>query len=72
MKKLSRASIIVGISVATLTTFTPPSFADNECPIDRAGNQVEICISNTIEGGGGSSGGGSLIYALRPMSALLT
>ncbi|CAN2178541.1 hypothetical protein MCERE85_00233 [Candidatus Nanopelagicaceae bacterium] len=70
MKRIRRSIVVMSISASILFGATPESFADNECAIDRAGKQVELCISNTIEGGGGSSGGGSLIYTLRPMSAL--
>ena len=71
MKRAKRSIVVTGISLLFLFGASPESIADNECAIDRAGNQVELCISNTIEGAGGSSGGGSLIYSLRPMSALL-
>ena len=71
MKRLFKTLLVLGISVASSITFASTSFADRECAISATGDPVEICISNTIYGGGGSSGGSSLIYGIRPMSALV-
>ena len=68
---MKRSIVVIGISISFSFGASPESFADRECAIDTSGNPVEICISNTISGGSGSSGGGSLIYGIRPMSALL-
>ena len=71
MRKLKRVIAIGVLSFGGGLISSSTSSADPECAISATGDPVEICISNTISGGGGSSGGGSLIYTLRPMSALV-
>lgn len=71
MKKSLRIIAIAVLGFGGVLISSPTSSADPECAISATGDPVEICVANTIYGGGGSSGGGSLIYTLRPMSALL-
>ena len=51
--------------------FSPQSLA-GECPIDAGGNQVQLCIGNTIEGGGRSGGGGPFYFRIRHLSELIS
>lgn len=51
--------------------FLPTSSFAGECAIDAGGNQVQLCIGNTIEGGGRAGGGGPLYFGIRHMSEMI-
>lgn len=67
MNIVKRISVIFLFFSLNSICLLPSSVASGECPIDRAGNQVQLCIGNTIEGGGSAGGGGPLRFGIRPM-----
>jgi len=61
-------ALALSLLVILNSIFLPSSsFAGGECPIDAGGNQVQLCIGNTIEGGGPAGGGGPLRFGIRAM-----
>ena len=53
------------------TIFLPASSFAGECAIDAGGNQVQLCIGNTIEGGGQAGGGGPFCFGIRHMVEII-
>lgn len=62
-----RAVILTMFVLINSILLPSSSLAGGECPIDAGGNQVQLCIGNTIEGGGPAGGGGPLRFGIRPM-----
>jgi hypothetical protein len=68
---LKKISVLFLLFLLNSILFPPQSFA-GECPIDAGGNQVQLCIGNTIEGGGRAGGGGPFYFGIRHMSEIIS
>ena len=67
MKKLSAFSLLLLV----ISILLPSSAVAGECAIDAGGNQVQLCVGNTVEGGGQAGGGGPFYFGIRHMMELI-